>query len=104
MPVIESSEQNNNDIICIYPDMTRREELENNPALQEELSRMKNGEPYNAHTPEMYAWRDEVKKLLRRLNITEYHEPTMAEITRQLLPNSAPDVFVEPPFHCDYGN
>ena len=64
MPVIESSEQNNNDIICIYPDMTRREELENNPALQEELSRMKNGEPYNAHTPEMYAWRDEVKKLL----------------------------------------
>lgn len=104
MPVIESSEQNNNDIICIYPDMTRREELENNPALQEELSRMKNGEPYNAHTPEMYAWRDEVKKLLRRLNITEYHESTMAEITRQLLPNSAADVFVEPPFHCDYGN
>ena len=84
--------------------MTRREELENNPALQEELRRMSSGEHYNAHTPEMYAWRDEVKKLLRRLNITEYHEPTMAEITRQLLPNSAPDVFVEPPFHCDYGN
>ena len=84
--------------------MNRREELENNPALQEELRRMSNGEHYDAHTPEMYAWRDEVKKLLRRLNITEYHESTMAEITRQLLPNSAPDVFVEPPFHCDYGN
>ena len=63
---------------------------------------MQNGEPYDAHTPEMRAWRGEVKKLLRRLNITEYHEPTMASITRELLPNSAPDVFVEPPFHCDY--
>lgn len=65
---------------------------------------MTNGEPYNAHTPEMYAWRDEVKKLLRRLNITEYHEPTMADITRELLPHSAPNVYVEPPFYCDYGN
>ena len=27
----------------------------------------------------------------------------MASITRELLPNSAPDVFVEPPFLCDYG-
>ena len=63
-----------------------------------------NGEPYNAHTPEMYAWRGEVKKTLRRLNITEYHEPTMASITRELLPNSAENVFVEPPFYCDYGN
>ena len=84
--------------------MTRKEDLEQNPALQDELRRMTNGEPYNAHTPEMYAWRDEVKKLLRRLNITEYHEPTKADITRELLPNSAPNVYVEPPFYCDYGN
>ena len=83
--------------------MTKKEELLNNPVLQDELRRMQNGEHHNAHTPEMYAWRDEVKKLLRRLNITEYHEPTMAQITRELLPNSAPDVFVEPPFYCDSG-
>ena len=84
--------------------MTRKEELEQNPALQDELRRMMSGGHYDAHTPEMRAWRDEVKKLLRRLNITEYHEDTMAAITRELLPNCAPDVFVEPPFHCDYGN
>ena len=84
--------------------MTRKEELLANPSLQDELRRMQSGAPYNAHTPEMYAWRDEVKKVLRRLNITEYHEPTMAAITRELLPNSAPDVYVEPPFYCDYGN
>ena len=84
--------------------MTLREELMQNAALQDELRRMQNGEPYDAHTPEMYAWRGEVKKILRRLNIAEYHEPSMAAITRELLPNSAPDVYVEPPFHCDYGN
>ncbi len=82
--------------------MTRQELLQN-PALQDELRRMQSGEPYDAHTPEMLAWRGEIKKLLRRLNITEYHEPTMAAITRELLPNSAPDVYVEPPFYCDYG-
>lgn len=84
--------------------MTKKEELIQNPALQEELRKMQSGEPYDAHTPEMRAWRDEVKKLLRRLNITEYHEDTMPEITRELLPNCAPDIYVEPPFHCDYGN
>lgn len=84
--------------------MTTREELERNPALQDELRRMMNGEHYDAHTSEMRAWRGETKKLLRRLNITEYHEETMAAITRELLPNSAADVFVEPPFYCDYGN
>lgn len=84
--------------------MTKKEELELNPALQSELERMKSGQPYDAHTPEMRAWRDEVKKLLRRLNITEYHDGSMADIIRQLLPNSAQDVYVEPPFYCDYGN
>lgn len=59
--------------------MTKKEELIQNPALQEELRRMQSGEPYDAHTPEMRAWRDEVKKLLRRLNITEYHEVTIAD-------------------------
>ena len=84
--------------------MTRKEELLASASLQDELRRMQSGQPYNAHTPEMYAWRDEVKKLLRRLNITEYHDSTMAAVTRELLPNSASDVYVEPPFYCDYGN
>lgn len=93
-----------NDYLPIFEPMTRKEELERNPLLKEELRKMRAGLPYDAHTPEMYAYRDEVKKLLRRLNITEYHEDTMASITRELLPNSAPDVYVEPPFYCDYGS
>lgn len=84
--------------------MTRKEELEQNPALRQELEKMKAGLPYDAHTPEMYAYRDEVKKLLRRLNITEYHEDSMRDTLHELLPNCAPDVYFEPPFYCDYGS
>lgn len=72
--------------------------------FEEELRCMREGLPYNAHTPEMYAYRDEVKKKLHQLNVTEYHTPKMKEVLRSLFPNSAPDFFVEPPFYCDYGD
>lgn len=84
--------------------MNKKEELLQNESFREELRKMQAGEPYDAHTPEMYAYRNEVKKLLRRLNITEYHEESMDSILRELLPNAAKDVFFEPPFYCDYGN
>lgn len=71
--------------------------------LDLELQRMRSGLPYNAHTPAMYAYRDEVKKKLHRLNVTEYHTEKMPEVLRSLFPNSAADFYVEPPFYCDYG-
>lgn len=71
--------------------------------LQEELEQMRSGRPYDAHTPEMYAFRGEVKKKLHQLNTTEYHTSKMKEVIRSLFPNSAKDFFVEPPFYCDYG-
>lgn len=72
--------------------------------LEEELERMRAGEHYDAHTPEMFAYRAEVKKKLHQLNVTEYHTDKMPEVARSLFPNSAPDFFVEPPFYCDYGD
>lgn len=72
--------------------------------IEEELSKMRAGLPYNAHTPEMYAYRHEVKKKLHRLNVTEYHTENMNNVMRELFPNSASDFFVEPPFYCDYGD
>jgi len=65
---------------------------------------MASGQPYDAHTHEMRAWRAEVKLLLKRINVTDYQTPAMFEAIRELLPNSADDVYVEPPFYCDYGN
>ena len=37
--------------------------------LQEELKCMREGLHYDAHTPEMYAYRAEVKKKLHQLNV-----------------------------------
>ncbi len=84
--------------------MTNREELEMNPVVKEALRRMRNGEPYVADSPEICALRGEVKKLLRKLNITEYYTESMQDIVRELLPNSSKDIHIEPPFYCDYGN
>lgn len=84
--------------------MTETEKLMQSESLQEEIRKMNSGLPYDAHTPEMRAWRRETKNLLRRLNITEYYAPSMTDVLRELLPNCAPDIYVEPPFHCDYGN
>lgn len=64
---------------------------------------MRSRQHYDAHTPEMREYRDDVKKKLHRLNVTEYHTDKMQEIIRSLCPNSAPDLYLEPPFYCDYG-
>ena len=72
--------------------------------LEQELQNMREGLPYNAHTPAMYAYRSEVKKKLHQLNVTEYHTEKMNDVLRSLFPNSAKDFFVEPPFYCDYGD
>lgn len=66
--------------------------------LQEELKCMREGLHYDAHTPEMYAYRAEVKKKLHQLNVTEYHTSKMPEVTRSLFPNSAPDFLWNHPF------
>lgn len=68
-----------------------------------EYEKMLAGEPFDAHGPELIGLRKRVKTILHRLNITEYHADTMQEIIRTLCPNSAPDLYLEPPFYCDYG-
>ena len=73
-------------------------------SLEEEINAMRSGQPYDAHTPEMVAFRRRTKEKLHRLNVTEYHTDKMKEVSRSIFPNSAPDFFVEPPFYCDYGD
>ena len=71
--------------------------------MKTEEEKMLAGEHYDAHCPEMIAVRKKVKRILHRLNVTEYHADTMQEIINELCPNSAGDLYLEPPFHCDYG-
>lgn len=68
-----------------------------------EMEKMFAGEPYNAHTPEMYAFRTKVKRLLHKLNVTEYYTDNFKSVINEICPNSAKDLHLEPPFYCDYG-
>lgn len=62
------------------------------------------GGMYNPLDPELCADRERCRALLHRLNVTEYgnHE-AIAPLVRQLLPCAAPDLWLEPPFFCEYG-
>lgn len=71
--------------------------------MKTEQEKMLAGEPYDAHGPELIGVRKKVKKILHRLNVTEYHAESMQSIINELCPNSAKDLYLEPPFYCDYG-
>lgn len=72
--------------------------------MKTQKQRMFDGEPYDAHSEEMVAIRRQTKKLLHRLNVTEYYSENSQAILNELCPNSAKNIHFEPPFHCDYGD
>jgi maltose O-acetyltransferase len=69
-----------------------------------EEEKMLAGELYAAFDPALVAARTRAKHLLHRLNVTEYVVTDAArQILAELLPHAGPNLWVEPPFHCDYG-
>jgi len=69
-----------------------------------EKEKMLSGEAYFANDKELSAERLRAKKLLHRLNVTEYvYNGNSRNILRELLPNTHRHLYIEPPFHCDYG-
>lgn len=71
--------------------------------MKSEEEKMLAGVPYDAHGPELIGVRKQVKKILHRLNVTEYHADNFQDVINELCPNAAKDFYVEPPFYCDYG-
>ncbi|WP_321334014.1 sugar O-acetyltransferase [uncultured Bacteroides sp.] len=69
-----------------------------------EKQKMFAGEPYNALCEELVAIRTKAKRILHRLNVTEYYTDKFQDIINELCPNSAKDLHLEPPFYCDYGD
>lgn len=62
------------------------------------------GELYNANDGQLVKDRRSAKRLLRQLNVTEYLvTKTAKQIIKELIPNSSKSLYIEPPFHCDYG-
>lgn len=72
--------------------------------MKSEKEKMLEGEMYSPMSKELYEERTAAKKLLHRLNVTEYlMSKASALILKELLPNASKNIYIEPPFHCDYG-
>lgn len=72
--------------------------------MKSEKEKMLAGEPYDAHGEEMINIRLQVKKILHKLNVTEYYTDNFQSVINELCPNSAKNIHLEPPFYCDYGD
>lgn len=69
-----------------------------------EKEKMFAGENYFSNDKELTSERQKAKKLLHKLNVTEYlMNGNARQIIRELMPNSHKRIYIEPPFHCDYG-
>jgi maltose O-acetyltransferase len=72
--------------------------------MKTEKEKMLSGENYFSNDKELSLDRNRVKKLLHKLNVVEYLMNGNARaILRELLPNAHKRIYIEPPFHCDYG-
>jgi maltose O-acetyltransferase len=69
-----------------------------------EKEKMLAGEYYNAMDSQLDAERTHARRLTHRLNVTEYGDPeAAAKILKALIPESGENIWIEPPFYCDYG-
>lgn len=72
--------------------------------MKTEKEKMIVGENYYSNDKELVLNRQNAKKLLHKLNVTEYLMTKVAKQTlKELLPNAHKQIYIEPPFHCDYG-
>lgn len=70
-----------------------------------EEEKMLAGELYAAFDPALVAARTRAKRLLHRLNVTDYVVGDAARATlAELVPHAGENLWIEPPFHCDYGH
>src|SRR4051812_19573075 len=67
--------------------------------MKHEKEKMLLGELYAASDKTLINERKAAKKLLRRLNLIENSQ----SVLRELIPNAHHSLYIEPPFHCDYG-
>jgi len=72
--------------------------------MKTEKEKMIAGEYYLAGDSVLIKERRKAKNLLHRLNVIEYRITKKArEIIQELIPNAGTNLYIEPPFHCDYG-
>lgn len=72
--------------------------------MKSEKQKMLSGELYNALDKELSQERIKARLLLKELNDSREDEgKKRREILRDLIPNKGKNVWIQPPFFCDYG-
>ncbi|NLF66778.1 MAG: sugar O-acetyltransferase [Chloroflexi bacterium] len=73
--------------------------------MKTEREKMLVGELYNAQDPELVAARRRARLLTKRLNDTRDDEQELRrELLQELFGSSGANLWLEPPFYCDYGS
>jgi maltose O-acetyltransferase len=70
--------------------------------MKSEWDKMVAGELYDPYDPELVRLRAETRERAWRFN-TVPDPGERASLLEELVPHAGPDLFVEPPFRCDYG-
>jgi maltose O-acetyltransferase len=72
--------------------------------MRTEKQKMLAGEPYDARDPGLSAERRRARLLFKALNDTrDDQQEERARLVRELIPGAGREVWIEPPFFCDYG-
>ncbi len=72
--------------------------------MKTEKEKMIAGENYLSSDVTLVKERRKAKNLLHRLNVVEFRNTKKArEIISELIPNTGKNLYIEPPFYCDYG-
>lgn len=72
--------------------------------MKSEKQKMLAGELYNALDKELTQERIKARLLLKELNDSrEDQGPKRREILKELIPNKGKNLYIQPPFYCDYG-
>lgn len=66
---------------------------------------MLGGEPYDPRDPQLSDERRRARLLFKALNDTrDDQQEERARLIRELIPGAGEEVWIEPPFYCDYGS
>jgi maltose O-acetyltransferase len=72
--------------------------------MKTEKEKMLAGELYNATDQQLSEERVQTRLLIKQLNESREDEGEVREkILRQLIPGAGPNLWLQPPFYCDYG-
>src|SRR5687767_12788897 len=89
----------------IPPSLVGRPHRRDNTAMKTEKEKMLAGELYDPLDPQLTAERRRARLLVESLNATcDDQSEERARLLKELIPNAGRELWLQPPFYCDYGS